>query len=809
MRTAADVDGVGHQPRVAAHERDARSVHGHVGAGAHGNAHVGRGQRGCIVDAVAHHGHAGTAALQFAHDARLFTGQHFGADVVHAQLFTQVARCAGVVAADQHGTDAHEFQLRDGLGRTRLGAVAKRQPADEIGPACLAAHASQVAHGVALGLQDGHLIGACRQIQATFLHPACAAQAPFRTADLPGHTAPGDGPQVLCRHSSQPLRCVEYGHRKRVRAAGLQCGGMGQQRVPAALQGTGVQQPGLADSERAGLVPGDHRDGVRQFQRLRVLDEHAALRRHACAGHDGRRRGQAQRARAGDDQHGHGMQHGRMPVTDPQAPAQQGDQCHHQHHGHKDRAHLVHQALDRRLLPLCRFHQPHDARQHAFRAQRGGLHQQQAFAIDGATGDALAHCLGHRQALASDERLVHVAGAFDHSAVHRQPFARAHHHQFAALHLGQRQVGVNAVAAHPGRVRPQALQRADGLGGLATRAGFQPLAQEHQGDDDSRTFEVQLSGMVSVRSPAMQPQHVHAQAIGRAGAQRHQQVHVAGTCPHRAPARLVEACAQPELHRRGQQPLPKRRQHQVSAFASKGHGQHGQHQGRGQQRGQRHAPTLAEPGACGRRGRAGGFGAHAVARLAHGGGQGWQVTGTGHRDAGGLGGQVDVGAEHARHFLQRLLHPAHAGRAGHVLHRELQGHCRQRVSGPLHGLLQGGRFKTGGRCDGQRVRGQVHVGFGNARHGACRLFHTGRAGRAGHALHRPGQGCGRGRVHQGQMGLVCAASSPRRSDCKGMPAAGGAWWHSSGIDKDHTPSCTNSRSRTCPAATACAPSPKP
>jgi hypothetical protein len=48
---------VGHQRRVAAHQRDAGRMHGHVGAGGHRDAHVGGGQRGRIVDAVAH-GHA-------------------------------------------------------------------------------------------------------------------------------------------------------------------------------------------------------------------------------------------------------------------------------------------------------------------------------------------------------------------------------------------------------------------------------------------------------------------------------------------------------------------------------------------------------------------------------------------------------------------------------------------------------------------------------------------------------------------------------------------------------------------------------
>jgi hypothetical protein len=65
-----------------------------------------------------------------------------------------------------------------------------------------------------------------------------------------------------------------------------------------------------------------------------------------------------------------------------------------------------------------------------------------------------------------------------------------------------------------------------------------------------------------------QPQP-HRQAPAGAGADRHQQVHVAGAGLQRMPAGAVEARAQPELHRRGQQELQPGRQHPVHAEAAR------------------------------------------------------------------------------------------------------------------------------------------------------------------------------------------------------------------------------------------------
>ena len=87
MRRAAQPPGAHDAAQVAFDERDAGALHRDVGAGAHGDADIGRGQRGRIVDAVAGHRHAAALAACSALDLRLLLlGQDFRHHFVDAEL---------------------------------------------------------------------------------------------------------------------------------------------------------------------------------------------------------------------------------------------------------------------------------------------------------------------------------------------------------------------------------------------------------------------------------------------------------------------------------------------------------------------------------------------------------------------------------------------------------------------------------------------------------------------------------------------------------------------------------------------------
>ena len=113
---------------------------------------------------------------------------------------------------------------------------------------------------------------------------------------------------------------------ERMLAAGLDRRGERQRRGAIAVDRLQRDERRLAHGQRAGLVEGDHAHAVRDLERLRVLDQHAVLRRDAGAGHHRRRRGEAQRAGAGDHQHRHGVQHRLLPVAGEQAPAEERQQ---------------------------------------------------------------------------------------------------------------------------------------------------------------------------------------------------------------------------------------------------------------------------------------------------------------------------------------------------------------------------------------------------------------------------------------------------------------------------------------------------
>ncbi len=272
--------------------------------------------------------------------------------------------------------------------------------------------------------------------------------------------------------------------------------------------------------------------------------------------------------------------------------------------------------------------------------------------------------LVHRQAFAGDQRFIDLGRAFHDLAIDGDAFAGPHHDQVADPHAGNRNFPVLAVPAQARGFGPQRIERPDGLGGLALGARFQPFAQQHQRDDDGRRLEIKMPGL-AMAVFAVAQQQIDAQSVGRRGAHRHQQIHVARAGPNGFPAGLVKARAQPELHRRGEQQLQPAARHPGLA---KQQAEHRQRQRRRQGCGHGDGP----PGGARLRGLAR-TGAGILKRLRPVAGfiDGGDQLGHGSRAArhghlGGLKRQVDFGRQHARHLLERLFHARDAGRAAHA-----------------------------------------------------------------------------------------------------------------------------------------------
>ncbi len=103
---------------IAAEQRDAGALDRDVGAGAHGDADIGRGEGRGVVDAVARHrDHAALAAQPLDHGA-LLIGQHLGLDLGDAELARDRLGGGAVVAGEHDDADVFigERSQRCGCG---------------------------------------------------------------------------------------------------------------------------------------------------------------------------------------------------------------------------------------------------------------------------------------------------------------------------------------------------------------------------------------------------------------------------------------------------------------------------------------------------------------------------------------------------------------------------------------------------------------------------------------------------------------------------------------------------------------------
>ena len=483
----------------------------------------------------------------------------------------------------------------------------------------------------------------CFALQGSEAYPQVLK--PTQAADQIGHAGyqplgspPRNSAQIFWRKHRYFARlgCGQHSARQRVLAAALQAGRCTPlHRLIGAGSRHKGHQTGLADGQGAGFVKGHGVGAVSQLQRLCVFDQNTFARRHAGAGHDGRRRRQAQSTGAGNHQHRHRAYQRHLQRLAHGQPAQERGQCNQQHHRYKHGCHLVDQPLNGRFGSLCVLHQIDDFGQHGVGPDRAHPNEHAAVAVDAATRERSARRLGHRQRLAGEHRFIELGAAFLQHAVYGHALAGQHDHAVTDQQLQHGHVGLFAVFQnHMRQRRPQRMQSANRGSGLALGARLQPFTQHHQRNDDRGGLEIQVRHAAGLSAPP-QP---HRQTPARTRANGHQQIHVAGTRLERMPAGPVKARAQHKLHRCGQAKLQPGRQHPMTPGQVR---QHGQHQWRSQGQRQRNR-RKAGPGrrladvvhqVC--------F-AHAVTRLSHGAPQqGRRGGGGGVTHASRLGGQVD------------------------------------------------------------------------------------------------------------------------------------------------------------------------
>ena len=256
----------------------------------------------------------------------------------------------------------------------------------------------------------------------------------------------------------------------------------------------GRDQFRLAFRKRPRFVHHQRVHFLQAFQRLGIADEHTGCRAAARPHHDRHRRGQPQRARTRNDQHRNRIhQRVRQPgLRTDEGPHDERHDRGGNYRRHKHRRHAIRQPLDGCARALRFAHHLYDARQQRFRTDVLGFHDECARTVYGPAGGTASRRFFHWNRLARDHRLINGTRPLRHHAVHRNAFARPHAQQIARMHAIERHVFLGSVGTNPpsgvGRQLEQSLDRA---AGLAARAQFQHLSQQHQADDHSRRFKVQ------------------------------------------------------------------------------------------------------------------------------------------------------------------------------------------------------------------------------------------------------------------------------------------------------------------------------
>ena len=139
---------------------------------------------------------------------------------------------------------------------------------------------------------------------------------------------------------------------------------------------------------RAGLVEHDRVDRARRLEHLGSLDDDAELGAATGADHDRRRCGQAEGARAGDDQHRDRGRDGdgrRLTGAEPEPERGGGDGDHGRD---EHRGDAVGEALHRCLAGLGVVDEAGDLGELGVGADAHGAHDEPAAGVDGAAGDA-------------------------------------------------------------------------------------------------------------------------------------------------------------------------------------------------------------------------------------------------------------------------------------------------------------------------------------------------------------------------------------------------------------------------------------
>ena len=335
--------------------------------------------------------------------------------------------------------------------------------------------------------------------------------------------------------------------------------------------GVDVDERHLAGGDRAGLVQHDGVDPAGGLQHLGALDQDAELGAPAGADQQRGRRGEAQRARAGDDQHGDRggeRRRGAGPGAEPEPERGRGERDHDRHEHPGD---PVGEALHGGLAVLGVLDELRHLGELGVGADPGGAHDQPAARVDGGADDRVAGPDLDRHGLAGEHRGVDRRGALVDDAVGGDLLAGPHDEPVADGQLLGRDPHLGAVAQHGDVLGAELEQRPQRGAGPALGAGLEVAAGQDERGDAGGDLEVDVAGAVArgdgqlerVRhaghAGGAEQQRVQRPRERREHAHRDQRVHRRGAVAQVRPGGPVERPRRPRDDRRGERerdPLP-------------------------------------------------------------------------------------------------------------------------------------------------------------------------------------------------------------------------------------------------------------
>jgi len=199
------------------------------------------------------------------------------------------------------------------------------------------------------------------------------------------------------------------------------------------LEGVGARRAG---GQRAGLVEDNRVDLREPFECCLVLDQHAPAEEPPRGRRGHRRHGEAQRAGAGDDEHGRRDVERGAQVPGREIPAGKGER---RQDMHPRRVELRRAVRQRGVARAPRFRDRHEighAVQRGLLAHGGGADGERAGEVDLAGADGLPLAGEDGPRLAGQKRAVDLGGALRDLAIDGHPPARADADQIAQGQLG-------------------------------------------------------------------------------------------------------------------------------------------------------------------------------------------------------------------------------------------------------------------------------------------------------------------------------------------------------------------------------------